>query len=114
MVSPVFGLRPERALRSETAKVSKPEMLTFCPPQILRKLRPKLPESLGLAYFHAPRVTRRVMGRSYGRAAGWEMLRAHGCRLPFALVSDMRACLDNPRVAPQERRRSLRSAPGPA
>jgi hypothetical protein len=30
-----------------------------------RKLRPKLPESLGLADFHAPRVTRRVMGRLY-------------------------------------------------
>jgi hypothetical protein len=31
------------------------------PEKILRKLRPKLPESLGLAHFHAPRVTRRVM-----------------------------------------------------
>src|SRR5262249_38658817 len=31
--------------------------------RILRKLRCKLPESLSRAYFHAPRVTRRVMGR---------------------------------------------------
>jgi hypothetical protein len=31
--------------------------------EISRKLRRKLPESLSLAHFHAPRVTRRVMGR---------------------------------------------------
>ncbi len=31
MLSPVFGLRPVRALRIETAKVPKPEMLTLSP-----------------------------------------------------------------------------------